>query len=105
MLLVLSSSLFIESLLPDVQSTHPAAVNQTPLGWFWAAHRQMSLQYEFLDNVVVFMKVRILLRVLTVTTAHQHNGADGRNDSPVIVRSWFHQHILFLCIQNTQIRS
>lgn len=104
MLLVLSSNLFKESLLPDVQSTHPAVVNQTPLAWFRAAHRQTSPQWQCLDNVVAFMVVRITLRVFTVTTAHWQDGVDGRNDTSVIVCGWFHQHILFLCIQNTQIQ-
>lgn len=46
MLLVLSSSLFIESLLPDVQSTHSAVVNQTPLGWFWANESAVTVFRE-----------------------------------------------------------
>lgn len=71
MLLVLSSSssFFTESLLPDAQSTHPAVVNQIPLDCFWSARRQSSLQLHCLDNAVASIIVKILLRVLTVTTA------------------------------------
>lgn len=102
MLLMLSSSssFFTESLLPDAQSTQPAVVNQTPLDCFQSARRQASLQIHCLDNTVASIIIRILLRVLTVTTADWQDGIDGRNDAAVIVCGWVHQHISFLCIQN-----